>query len=94
MEQVVDEEPGKVKITPAYNLPCDYVFHTVGQIVKVCVTKEDEKLFASCYCFCLELAALSKINSIAFYFISTGEFHFPNHRAAEVAIQTVVEFMA
>ncbi len=93
-EQIVDEEPGKVKITPAYNLPCDYVFHTVGPIVKGCVTKEDEKLLASCYRSCLELAVLSRINSIAFCCISTGEFHFPNDRAAEIAIQTVTEFVA
>lgn len=89
-----EEEPGKAKITPAYNLPCDYVFHTVGPIVKGCVTKEDEKLLASCYRSCLELAVLSRINSIAFCCISTGEFHFPNDRAAEIAIQTVTEFMA
>ena len=93
LEQIVDEEPGKAKITPAYNLPCHYVFHTVGPIVKGCVTKEDENLLASCYRSCLELAALSRINSIAFCCISTGEFHFPNGRAAEIAIQTVTEFM-
>ena len=93
LEQIVDEEPGKAKITPAYNLPCHYVFHTVGPIVKGCVTKEDENLLASCYRSCLELAALSRINSIAFCCISTGKFHFPNGRAAEIAIQTVTGFM-
>ncbi len=93
-EQTVDEEPGKAKMTPAYNLPCNYVFHTVGPIVKGSVTEEDEKLLAACYRSCLELAALRGINSIAFCCISTGEFHFPNNRAAEIAIQTVTEFMA
>lgn len=88
------EETGKAKITPAYNLPCKYVLHTVGPIVKGCVTKKDEKLLASCYRSCLELASLSRINSIAFCCISTGEFHFPNDRAAEIAIQTVTEFVA
>lgn len=93
-EQIVDEEPGKAKITAAYNLPCNYVFHTVGPIVKSCVTKEDERLLASCYRSCLELAERNRINSIAFCCISTGEFHFPNGRAAEIAMQTVTEFMA
>lgn len=88
------EETGKAKITSAYNLPCNYVIHTVGPIVKSCVTKEEERLLASCYRSCLELAARNRINSVAFCCISTGEFHFPNGRAAEIAIQTVTEFMA
>lgn len=93
-QQGHEEETGKAKITPAYNLPCNYVFHTVGPIVKSCVTKEDERLLASYYRSCLELAERSRINSIAFCCISTGEFHFPNGRAAEIAMQTVTEFMA
>lgn len=93
-QQGHEEETGKAKITPAYNLPCNYVFHTVGPIVKGCVTKEDENLLASCYRSCLELAERNRINSIAFCCISTGEFHFPNGRAAEIAMQTVTEFMA
>lgn len=92
-QQGHEEETGKAKITPAYNLPCNYVFHTVGPIVKGCVTKEDENLLASCYRSCLELAERNRVNSIAFCCISTGEFHFPNDRAAEIAIQTVTEFM-
>lgn len=93
-QQGHEEETGKAKITPAYNLPCNYVFHTVGPIVKGCVTKGDENLLASCYRSCLELAERNRINSIAFCCISTGEFHFPNGRAAEIAMQTVTEFMA
>jgi len=58
------------------------------------VTKEDERLLASCYRSCLELAERNRINSITFCCISTGEFHFPNGRAAEIAMQTVTEFMA
>ena len=58
------------------------------------MTKEDERLLASCYRSCLALAERNRINSIAFCCISTGEFHFSNDRAAEIAIQTVTEFMA
>ena len=88
-----EEETGKAKITTAFNLPCRYVLHTVGPIVRELLTSKDEELLASCYRSCLELAALNRIGSIAFCCISTGEFHFPNDRAAEIAIQTVTEFI-
>lgn len=88
------EEPtGKAKITKGYNLPCRYVIHTVGPIIYGHVRKEDEKLLADCYQSCLEVAAEHHLESIAFCCISTGEFHFPNKRAAEIAVQTVERFM-
>ncbi|MGN1466834.1 MAG: protein-ADP-ribose hydrolase [Ruminococcus sp.] len=86
------EETGKAKITPAYNLPCKYVLHTVGPIVRGKLTKQDCDLLASCYRSCLELAEQNDIHSIAFCCISTGEFHFPNDRAAEIAIKAVKDF--
>ena len=88
------EEPtGGAKITPAFNLPCRYVLHTVGPIISGRVTKQDEELLASCYRSCLKLAAENGLESVAFCCISTGEFHFPNERAAEIAVKTVEEFM-
>ena len=81
------------KITPAFNLPCRYVLHTVGPIISGRVTKEDKELLASCYRSCLELAAENKLESVAFCCISTGEFHFPNDLAAEIAVATVKEFL-
>ena len=87
------EPTGQAKITPAFNLPCRYVLHTVGPIINERVTKEDEELLASCYRSCLELAAENKLESVAFCCISTGEFHFPNELAAEIAVQTVKEFL-
>ena len=88
------EPTGQAKITPAFNLPCRYVLHTVGPIVDGCVTERDEELLASCYLSCLELAAENGLESVAFCCISTGEFHFPNERAAEIAVKTVKDFMA
>ena len=88
------EPTGRAKITPAFNLPCRYVLHTVGPIISGRVTKEDEELLASCYRSCLELAAENNLESVAFCCISTGEFHFPNELAAEIAVRTVKEFMA
>ena len=87
------EPTGRAKITPAFNLPCKYVLHTVGPIISGRVTKEDEGLLASCYRSCLELAAENKLESVAFCCISTGEFHFPNDLAAEIAVETVKEFL-
>ena len=79
-----EEAAGQAKITPAFNLPCDYVIHTVGPIVSGRLTKRHEELLASCYRSCLRLAAENSIESIAFCCISTGVFMFPNQRAAEI----------
>ena len=87
-----EEETGKAKITPAYNLPCRYVLHTVGPIVSGHLTQQDCDLLATCYRSCLELAEQNNLKSIAFCCISTGEFHFPNDKAAEIAIQTVKDY--
>lgn len=86
------EPAGRAKLTKAYNLPCGYVLHTVGPIVMGQVTKKDEETLASCYRSCLALAERNGIKSIAFCCISTGEFHFPNKRAAEIAIGTVKDY--
>lgn len=86
------EETGKAKITPAYNLPCKYILHTVGPIINKKLTVKDYELLTSCYRSCLELAEQNGVESIAFCCISTGEFHFPNEEAAKTAIRTVKEF--
>ena len=87
------EPTGRAKITPAFNLPCKYVLHTVGPIIGSQVTDRDKSLLASCYRSCLELAAMYDLESVAFCCISTGEFHFPNDLAAEIAVGTVKEFL-
>lgn len=92
LEQGYEEPTGQAKITKAYNLPCNYILHTVGPIIQGKLTKRDEELLASCYRSCLELAEINRIRSIAFCCISTGEFHFPNQKAAEIAVQTVMEY--
>ena len=87
-----EEETGRAKITRAYNLPCRHVLHTVGPIIRGGVTEADREQLASCYRSCLELAAERGLHSVAFCCISTGEFHFPNELAAQIAIQTVSEW--
>lgn len=91
--QGYDEPTGKAKITPAYNLPCKYVLHTVGPIVQGHLTKNHEDLLRSCYISCLELAAENNLESMTFCCISTGVFMFPNERAAEIAVDTVREYL-
>lgn len=94
MEKQGYAEPvGKAKITKAYNLPAEFVIHTVGPIISGKVTKKDEEQLSSCYCSCLKLAEQNNIKNIAFCCISTGEFHFPNDTAAEIAIKTVKDYM-
>lgn len=92
-KQGYPEPTGQAKITPAFNLPCRYVLHTVGPIIGGRVTKEDKEQLTSCYRSCLELAAENALESVAFCCISTGEFHFPNELAAQVAVETVKEFL-
>ena len=91
-KQGYEEPTGQAKITPAFNLPCDYVIHTVGPIVQGRLTEKHEELLKSCYRSCLELAEENRIESIAFCCISTGVFLFPNRRAAELAVQTVKQY--
>lgn len=86
------EPTGKAKITPAYNLPCDYVIHTVGAIVQGELKQEHCQQLESCYKSCLELAVQNNIKSIAFCCISTGVFGFPQQKAAEIAVRKVRQF--
>ena len=92
-KQGYSESTGQAKITNSYNLPCKYIIHTVGPIINGKLTSEDCDLLESCYKSCLELAVKNNLDSIAFCCISTGEFHFPNDKAAQIAVKTVEEFM-
>lgn len=92
-EQGYEEPTGRAKITPAFNLPCRYVLHTVGPIVSGALTKKHCAELADCYRSCLELASERGLKSVAFCCISTGEFHFPQKKAAEIAVRTVMDFL-
>lgn len=92
-QQGTPELAGKAKITNGYNLPAKYVLHTVGPIVQGKLTEKDCKLLASCYRSCLKAADVHQLKSIAFCCISTGEFHFPNDIAGEIAVDTVERYL-
>lgn len=95
MQKQGHEEPtGQAKITKAYNLPSRYVIHTVGPIVQGALTQKHRAELESCYRACLELAAEKQLKSVAFCCISTGEFHFPNQEAAQIAVAAVKAFLS
>lgn len=93
-KQGFEEPTGAAKITPAFNLPCKYVIHTVGPIVQGDLTPLHCEQLASCYRSCLKLADQNQVRSIAFCCISTGVFMFPNLEAAKIAVQTVKDYKA
>lgn len=89
------EEPtGTATLTSAYNLPCEYVIHTVGPIVYGRLTDALRSQLADCYRNVLQCCLDHGIESVAFCCISTGEFHFPNQEAARIAVKTTEEFLA
>lgn len=88
------EPVGQVKVTPAYNLPSQYVFHTVGPVVSSALTKRHEKLLRMCYLNCLKKADEMHLDSLAFCCISTGVFRFPHEKAAVIAVDTVRKYLS
>lgn len=83
---------GQAKITKGYNLPCDYVIHTVGPVWNGGGHREEE-LLAACYYHSMQLAVENNIRTIAFPSIATGIYRFPVEKAAGIAIGTVVKFV-
>lgn len=83
---------GQAKLTKAYNLPCEYVIHTVGPVWND-GKKNEEELLANCYYNSMQVAMDNGIRSIAFPSIATGIYHFPVELAAKIAIGTVKRFL-
>jgi O-acetyl-ADP-ribose deacetylase (regulator of RNase III) len=86
-------QTGDAKITPGFNLPARHVIHTVGPVWRGGLNREED-LLRSCYQRSLELAVENNCHSIAFPNISTGVYHFPKEKAAEIAIETIHAFGA
>lgn len=83
---------GDAKISGGYDLPVDYVIHTVGPVWNGGSSNEEE-LLAGCYRRSLEVAKDNGIRKIAFPSISTGVYHFPVDKAAAIAVNTVRKMM-
>lgn len=88
------EQPTAIPmLTDAYNLPAKKVVHIVGPIVSDVVTPDLEQDLADCYINTLNMCLEHHLKSVAFCCISTGVFHFPNKRAAEIAVRTVEDWL-
>ncbi|MDD7764588.1 MAG: protein-ADP-ribose hydrolase [Peptoniphilaceae bacterium] len=88
------EQPTSIPmLTDAYNLPAKKIIHIVGPIVNNKLTEKLEKELSDCYTNTLNMCLENGLKSVAFCCISTGVFHFPNKRAAEIAIGTVEKWL-
>jgi O-acetyl-ADP-ribose deacetylase (regulator of RNase III) len=85
-------ETGDAIVTPGFNLPAEYVIHTVGPVWHG-GDRGEEELLASCYRRSLEVALENGVLSIAFPCISTGVYGFPNDKASRIAIDAAGSFI-
>lgn len=83
---------GQAKITRGYRLPAKHVIHTPGPVWHGGSHGEAE-LLASCYRSCLTLAREHDCKTVDFPSISTGVYHFPLEKAADIAISTIAAFL-
>ena len=87
------EPNGKAKLTKGYNLPANYIIHTVGPIILDKVSYRDKIDLANCYKSCLDMAVQNEFKNIAFCCISTGQFRFPRELASKIAVTTVSKWL-
>src|SRR6266568_3664631 len=80
---------GSAVATAAGRLPAKYVFHAVGPMYSG--SPDDERLLASAYQSCLDLAERHQVKSIAFPSLSTGIYGYPLELAAPIALRTIIE---
>lgn len=87
-----DEPNGDCKVTKGYNLPSEYIFHTVGPIYSG--QRQDEIDLKNCYLSCLEKAEEMGLKSLVFCSLSTGIFGYPIDKASEIAVGTVRRYLS
>lgn len=83
---------GEAKISPAFNLPCTNIIHTVGPRYLFKNESEVQDL-KNCYLNSLEIAKKKKIKTLVFSNISTGAYGFPKDLASTVSFETVTSFL-
>ncbi|CEJ90433.1 hypothetical protein VHEMI06221 [[Torrubiella] hemipterigena] len=82
---------GEARITQGYELPAKHVIHTVGPIYDS--PEVSSKFLRGCYKNSLQVALENNLVSIAFSGISTGVYGYPSEDAAQIACETVREFV-
>lgn len=87
------EPTGKAVLTDGFNLPADFVIHTVGPIVTCKLNARLKQKLSDCYESVLKCCLENRIRSVAFCCISTGVFHFPNDEASKIAVKTITSFL-
>ena len=93
-EQGFDEEVGKCKVTKGYNLPCEYIFHTVTPRISEEVTKEDEDNLKKCYLSCLRRMEVVNCKTICFPLLASIEYNFPIDLEIKIAVDTVRKYIS
>lgn len=91
--QAYEQPTGVPMLTDGYDLPAKKIIHVVGPIVEGSLRSEHEKLLTDCYFKTLDMCKENGLRSVAFCCISTGVFHFPNERAAEIAVRSVEKWL-
>ena len=84
---------GEAFITHGYNLPSNYVLHTVGPVISDKVNSTKIKELSDCYRNCLKISIENNIRTVSFPCISTGVFRFPKDYACQIALKTVDDFL-
>lgn len=84
---------GEAKITRGYRLPAKYVVHTPGPIWRG-GNHGEAQLLQNSYYNSLTVAWENGCRTVAFPSISTGIYHFPLAQAAEIAVRTILDFLA
>lgn len=85
---------GEVIMTPAYNLPGKFIFHTVGPIIQNGIpTEQQAAKLSKCYRSCLKKASALGIQTLTFCCLSTGVYGYPKNLAAALAVATVKEWL-
>ncbi|MEM7028673.1 MAG: O-acetyl-ADP-ribose deacetylase [Chloroflexota bacterium] len=85
-------QTGQAKITPGFDLKAKWVIHAVGPIYRGGDEGEPD-LLTSAYCTSLQLASEHDAKSVAFPAISTGVYGYPMFKAADISLQTIIDYL-
>ncbi len=85
--------PGQSTFTKSYNLPCKYIIHTISPEWIGGLMGEDA-ILRSCYRTSLIVAEELHCQSVAFPLLAAGSMGYPIHKALEIAVTTINEYLS